>query len=59
MKIKSINKKGEIQLSENLLSLEIELDIIDTVFISDNKLIIIEGQISQNKENNKWEKLLP
>lgn len=58
MKTKSIDKKGEIQLSENLLELEIELDDIDTVFISNNKLIIIEGQISQNKEK-KWEKLLP
>ena len=58
MKTKSINKKGEIQLSENLLELEIELDMIDTVFISNNKLIIIEGQISQNKET-KWGTLLP
>lgn len=58
MKTKSIDKKGNIQTSENLLSLEIELDIVDTVFISDNKLIIIEGQISQNKEK-KWETLLP
>lgn len=58
MKTKSINKKGEIQLSENLLELEIELDDIDTLLISNNKLIIIEGQISQNKEK-KWETLLP
>ena len=58
MKTKSINKKGEIQLSENLLELEIELDDIDTILISNNKLIIIEGQISQNKEK-KWETLLP
>lgn len=58
MKTKSINKKGEIQSNENLLELEIELDDIDTMLISNNKLIIIEGQISQNKEK-KWETLLP
>ena len=53
-----MNKQGKLIKIKDVLKIEIEFDMIDSIIIDDNRITYIEGQISQNEEK-KWETLLP
>lgn len=53
-----MDKQGNLIKIKDVLKIEIEFDILDSLIVDNNRVTYIEGQISQNEEK-KWETLLP